>query len=83
VRIHRERFGELKAQFERVAVQRSVEALCGELRAIPYEPYAPVCDQLRILLRALNRRRKVAGLALVPWTALRLRRVPLEAFAPG
>jgi hypothetical protein len=83
VRIHRERFGELKAQFERIAVQHSVEEICGELRAIPYEPYAPVCDQLRILLRAVNRRRKVASLELVPWTALRLRRVPLKPFAPG
>jgi hypothetical protein len=83
VRIHRELFRELKAQFERVAVQRSVEELRGELRAIPCEPYAPVCDQLRILLRAVNRRRKVAGLELVHWTALRLRRVPLKPFAPG
>ena len=83
VRIHRERFRELKTQFARVAVQRSVEELRGELRTIPCEPYAPVRDQLRILLRAVNRRRKVAGLELVHWTALRLRRVPLKPFAPG
>jgi len=80
VRIHRNLFHELKARLERIAVQASVEELCGELRAVPVEPYAPVRDQMRIILRAVNRRRKVAGLEMVPFTALRLRRVPIKPF---
>ena len=80
VRIDREVFCELKAQFQRIAVQRSVEELCRELQAIPYKPYAPVRDQLRVLLRAVNRCRKTAGLELVPREALRLRRVPVKPF---
>ena len=80
VRIHRNRFHELKARFERMAVHGSVEELWGELRAIPFEPYAPVRDQMRMMLRAVNRRRKAAGLELVPFTALRLRRVPIKPF---
>jgi hypothetical protein len=70
----------LKVWFERIALLRTVEGLCRELRSIPYEPYAPVRDQLRGLLRAVNRRRKAAGLELVPREALWLRRIPVKPF---
>ena len=80
VRIERQRFAELKREFERLAVHRAVEELAVALRAIPYEPYAPVRDQLRVLLRAVNRRRKIAGLELVPWDAPRWRRNPVRPF---
>lgn len=80
VRIQREIYLELKAQFQRTATRRSVEDLCRDLRAIEYERYAPVRDQLRGILRAVNRRRKIAGLELVPPEALWLRRVPVKPF---
>ena len=80
VRIERERFRELKARFTREAVQRSVEELCRELGTLGYEPYAPVRDQLRGLLRAINHRRQAAGLELVPRLALRLHRSPVRPF---
>jgi hypothetical protein len=81
VRINRERFTELRARFKSVAVHRTVEELCSDLRHLPFEPYAPVRCQLFGLVRAVNRRRKVAGLELVPWSALRLRRSPVRPFA--
>jgi hypothetical protein len=37
--------------------------------------------QLFGLVRAINRRRKVAGLELVPWPAVRLRHSPVRHFA--
>ena len=80
VRIQREKFRELLAQFRRIAVQRTVEDLCRELRALPFEPFAPVRDQFRIILRAVNRLRKTAGLELVPWNAVRLFRKPVRVF---
>ena len=80
VRIERQRFAELKRELERLAVHRTVEELAGALRAIPYEPYAPVRDRLRVLLRGVNRRRKIAGLELVPWDAPRGRRNPVPPF---
>ena len=80
VRIQREACAELKAHLARLAVHRSVEELGRELRAIPYEPYAPVRDQLRGLLRAANHRRHAAGLELIPREALRLRRGPVKPF---
>jgi len=81
VRINRERFAELKTRFQHSAVHRTVEELCFDLRHLPYEPYAPVRCQLFGLVRAINRQRKVAGLELVPWSAIRLRRSPVRPFA--
>src|ERR1035441_6401818 len=80
VRIQRETFRELLAQFKQMAVQRTVEELCRELRALPFEPFAPVRDQCAILLRSVNRLRKTAGLELVPWNAVRLYRKPVLVF---
>lgn len=83
VRIHGKRYRELKTRFAQVAVERTVEDLSQALRAIPYEPYARVRDQLRRLVRSINRRRKAASLELVPGDSLRCRRRPLKPFAPG
>jgi hypothetical protein len=83
VRIAREVFGELKQRFAALAVHRPVEVLVRELHRLPFEPYAPVRDQLRILLRAVNRRRQAAGLECVPIAALRLRRRSVSPFGEG
>lgn len=80
VRIERREFAALKAHLGRVAVHRSVDDLCRILRSLPYEPYAPVRDQLRILVRSMNRRRKAAGLEPVPPGAFRQRRRPVHPF---
>ena len=80
VRIQREAWAELKMNFARLAVHRSVEELGRELRAIPYEPYAPVRDQLRGVLRAVNRRRQAAGLERLPRDVLRQWRKPVRPF---
>lgn len=83
VRIRQETYRDLKARFEKRAVHRSVEELCRELRAIPYEPYAPVRDQLRGIVRAINRRRAKGGCEPVPMSALRRTRMPVKPFAPS
>ena len=80
VRIARELHRELKARFSAMAVQRSVEDLCRELRSVDFEPYAPVRDQLFGLLRAVNHRRHAAGLEPVPSAALRFQRTPVKPF---
>jgi hypothetical protein len=43
--------------------------------------YAPVRNQLRVLIRAVNHRRKTAGLELVPGEVLCWRRGPVKPFA--
>ena len=80
VRIHRTIYRELKARFEALAVHCSIEDLTRELRSIPYEPYAPIRDQLRGALRAINRRRKAAGMEPVPSAAIWRRRAPVRPF---
>lgn len=74
VRIKRDLFRELKQRFATMAVHRSVEKWCDEFRQIDFEPYAPVRDQLSILLRVVNRRRQTAGLEAVPQNSLRRQR---------
>ena len=81
VRIEREVHRELKARCVAIALQRSVEELWREFQAIPFEPYAPVRDQLHSILRAVNRRRHAAGLEPVPFAALRWRRRLVRPFA--
>ncbi len=70
VRMHRGICHELKVHFEGIATQRSVPELCRELQALDLMPYPPVRGQVRRILRAINRRRQVAGLPLVPRQAL-------------
>ncbi len=82
VRIERGEFAALKAHLGRMAVHRSVDDLCRILGSLHYEPYAPVRDQLRILVRSINRRRKAAGLEPVPSGTLRQRRKPVRPFGP-
>jgi hypothetical protein len=80
VRIAREVCRELKARYAAVAVHRPAEDLCRELGTIALEPYAPVRDQLRGILRAVNHRRHAAGLEPVPASAIGWRRVPVKPF---
>jgi hypothetical protein len=83
VRIQRETFRELLGRFRRQAVHQTVDELCMELRVIPFEPYAPIRDQFRIILRAVNRERKTVGLELAPWNAVRHFRKPMRVFSAG
>jgi hypothetical protein len=80
VRMGQEAYREWKERLEGIALHRTVEELAAEFRTIPFEPYAPVREQLRCLLRAVNRRRKGASLELVPWAALRLHRRSIRPF---
>ena len=80
VRIELEHYREVKAYFESIAVHRSVENLCAELQALPFVPYAPVRNQLFMILRTLNRLRKAAGFELVPHSAIGRPRRSVRAF---
>lgn len=80
VRIDDERYSQLKARFVEISVHRTVEQLTAEFRAFPFEPYAPVRNQLFAILRAVNAKRHAAGLEAVPKTALRLHRKTTRPF---
>lgn len=83
VQIDREWYKGLKAYFLDIAVHRTAESLARELHSLPFEPYAPVRQQLLNLLRYINRCRQTASLEPVSIAAIRLhRRIvrPFESF---
>jgi hypothetical protein len=80
VRIHPEVYQDLKGRFEKLALHRDVDALAAALRAIPFEPYAPVRDQIQCIVRAVNRRRKVAGLEQISPRIVIRQRKPVKPF---
>lgn len=82
VRIHRDEYVRLKAHFLELATRRPQSALVSMFAGLPFEPYAPIRDQLFRLLRAVNRVRKSAGMRPVPVEALRLRRRIYRPFDP-
>jgi hypothetical protein len=80
VRIEQTQFLELKSYLASIAVNRKREALEQALAALPFEPYAPVRSQLCSILRAVNERRKCAGLEPLPASCLRTRRRIVQPF---
>jgi len=80
VRIERETYNCIKGYLLERATRNSAETLAQGIRAIPFEPYAPVRRQMFNLLRAVNRARKTAGMSEVPLDAVRLRRAAIRVF---
>ena len=83
VRIHLPVYRERKAWFEEYATKRGVEVLARAFYELPFEPYFLVRQQEFALLRAVNRRRKAAGLPLVPSECIWLKRRPVKPFGDG
>lgn len=83
VRIQQQDYAELKARMLERALEQKPDRVWAEFRSLPYEPYAPIRRQLLNILRAVNRRRKLAGLPLVPVTCIRMRRRICKPFEPG
>jgi hypothetical protein len=82
VLISKERFKDIRAYFLDIACRRKVDVLVAEINALPFEPYKPVWRQLRKLVLLINEKRKAAGYAAVPMTAVRWRRTIVKAFEP-
>lgn len=80
VQIERELYQGLKAYFEDIAVHRSAGQLAVELAILPFEPYAPVRQQLLNLIRYINKRRKAANLEPLEFSVLRYRRRIVRPF---
>ena len=80
VEIERERYKEIRDYLLDLAVHRSAQRLALEFYRLPFEPYAPVRRQMLNLLRAVNRARKKAGFAQLPYQVLPLRRRIVRPF---
>jgi hypothetical protein len=81
VRVERETFRDLAAYVSELALRRDESDLERLFRTIPFEPYAPVRNQIHTLLRAVNRKRKTAGLNEIPSSCVRYRRQLYKPFA--
>mgnify|MGYP001247312489 CR=1 FL=1 len=74
VRIDKPTVTALKAYLLELAVRRSREQLEDEFRSICFQPYRPVREQLLSILRAVNRKRKAAGLPAINYRCVSARR---------
>lgn len=80
VGIERGFYKELKAHLVGLALRRSSSQLERDFLGMPFEPYAPVRRQVVTIWKAVNARRRVAGLPLLSKDCLRLRRRILRPF---
>jgi hypothetical protein len=75
VRIEQELYLKLKRFLVENALRRSRAEIEDALSKLAFEAFAPVRSQLFCILRAINRRRKTAGLDSISSTSLRLYRI--------
>lgn len=80
VQIEAELYKGMRAYFEDIAVHRMPGQLAAELANLPFEPYAPVRQQLLNVVRYINRRREIAGLDPIGFSVLRYRRRIVRPF---
>jgi hypothetical protein len=83
VEIDREWYKVLRAWFLDTAVRRSAEKVLLDFYRFPFEPYAPVRQQMLNLLRAVNNARKRAGQEQIPYKAIPLHRRVVRPFEPS
>ncbi len=81
VAMERDKYLELRAWFSERALQESPEKLALSFYQLPTAPYAPVRRQLLIILRKVNRIRKIAGKRQLPIEILPLRRRVVRPFS--
>lgn len=80
VQIGREEYLDLKAYFLDIACRRSKEQLGLMLYCLPYEPYAPIRQQLLNIVRLVNEKRKATGKVPISPKVLRYRRRIVRPF---
>lgn len=85
VSIERQCYRSLQSHYLNIATKRSHESLTKMLLSLPFEPYAPVQQQLHRLVRAINNKRKQCGIRelLDANEAIRWERKQLTPFVQG
>jgi hypothetical protein len=80
VGLDEETYRNLKTAFLRLALRRTSDALGWKLKTLPFEPYRPVYRQVLAICKTVNRKRKTAGLPLLPYSAIRRKRRSYRPF---
>ena len=81
VRIDGLEFNLLKTHFLNAALTASAEVVAARIWGLGFVPYAPVHAQYRQLLYAINHRRQLASLEILPKEVLPTRRRIVEPFS--
>jgi hypothetical protein len=80
VELNRETYEGLKAYFLNIATHREANFIACEITELPFQPYRPVREQLRDILRAVNKARRGAGYQRIPFSVIRFKRRIVKAF---
>jgi hypothetical protein len=80
VQIGRQHYQALKAYLLEIATTHSLKQLAIEFYSVPFEPYAPVRQQMLNILRVVNNKRRANGLAPLYSDVLRYRRRIVKPF---
>ena len=80
VEIDRAQYLDLRAWFFERALRDSPDKLAKAFYQLPIAPYAPVRRQMLMILREVNRVRKVAGKSQLPSDILPLRRRVVQPY---
>lgn len=83
VQVCREVYRDWRGYFVERAAEYSAERLARELYGFPYEPYAPVRQQMLGILRVVNKVRSEQGLEKMDTSVLRYRRKVVKPFEPA
>ena len=81
VRIDGLEFGLIKQQLLKAALTASAEVMAARIGRLGFMPYRPVRSQYRQLLYAINHRRQLASLEILPKEVLPTRRRIVEPFS--
>lgn len=81
VRIEERAWKRQKFEIIKVCCQMPAGEIGEKFKGLPYEPYAPVRNQVLSTFRLVARKRKQAGLEQVPSSCLRLQRKPVKPFS--
>ena len=82
VRIEEDTYRAIRQELVSLALYRSAATLERKIKALPFEPYAPVRLQLSRLVDLVNRKRRTAGLAPLSRRCVKVRRKSVKPFAP-
>lgn len=83
VRLSLDTYRNIRGELLRLSTRIDAAAIEHQIRHMPYEPYAPVRRQMYAIVRAVNKKRKTAGLAQADWKCIRSRRRVVQALRPS
>jgi hypothetical protein len=83
VELDYETYEGLKAYFLNVATHREACFIAQEFFDLAFQPYRPVREQIRTILRAVNKARRAAGYQQIPASVIRFKRRIVKPFGNG